>query len=259
MTRPDRARDLGLMHDSDIGSSLYHKVLGLAEPVNVCVTGSNRVAKEYCLRRLVGRMPCLRRDVFDVKAADRQELVMHLRSLLGASCIDGEKRAVLLWLADTVAPCPTLAACIKNLMEAYRNTTVFFICVPTLAFASLFNGFCVHVHLAGVPRRGHDVLRECLREVVETQCDTTFMRRAREFVLHAAGSCLTVPDLCRSLLELWPCAEVAQIAAECDQAWKASNDFCVCAQAVITLARNHCKVATYSLRPGSTPDSSAAP
>jgi hypothetical protein len=226
----------------------------LASEMHLALTADALATREHLIRRTASTSgPMLRHLVLDVRIGDREALVAALQSTLSAACIrEGERRLVVISLAEDLALCQTMIRCIKNLIDAHEAGARFIISCPTPAFARLFQSHCVHVHTrVNLPFDPVNCLseawdgderapfREGLRSLLDIRDDDEFWLAARTYTLQATTSCMPVRVIGAMLIDLAPCPEVVEACAECERAWRKSGDACTAIQAALVFARKN--------------------
>lgn len=227
----------------------------LASGVHLALTADCLATREHIVRRLGRDSVVVRHLAPDVRIGDREALVGALKGPLGAaSILPGERRLVVISMADDLAPCGTMIRCIKNLVDAYEGGARFVLSCPTPALAHVFRSHCLHLHcrvLGGGPpvdpvnRWGgacegdeREAFRDALRSLLVVQDDREFWARARAFALQATTSCMPVREVGAMLVDVAPYPEVAEACAECDRAWRRSGDALTAIQGALVLTKN---------------------
>jgi hypothetical protein len=215
-----------------------------AADTNLALTADALVTREHVIGRLTrAGAPTLRHLVVDTRIGDREALGAALQATLSAaSILQGERRLVVITLADDLAPCPTMIRCIKNLMDAHHGR--FVLSCPSAALAHAFRTHCMHLHCRVVDEDVDDVrapFRDALRALLDVEDELEFWSAARAFALHATTSCMPFHELGAMLVEVAPCPEVVHVCAECDRAWRRSGDACTAFQAALVLTKQAIK------------------
>lgn len=215
-----------------------------ASDINLALTADSLATRAQVIARLTrqGAQPTLRHLVLDTRVGDREALVAALQDTLGAaSIVTGERRLVVLSLAEDMAPCPTMLRCIKNLMDAHGEGARFVLSCPTPALAYAFRTHCMHVHCwRDHPNEVEDArapFREAVRALMNIEDEQQFWTAARAFALRATTSCMPVRVLATLLVDVAPRADVVAVCAECEHAWRKSGDACTAFQAALVLTK----------------------
>ncbi len=212
-----------------------------APDINLALTADSLATREHVIARLTRQgAPTLRHLVLDTRVGDREALVAALQGTLGAaSILPGERRLVVLSLAEDIAPCPTMLRCIKNLMDAHGEGARFALSCPTPALAHAFRTHCMHVHCWRdvVVEDARAPFREAVRALMNMEDEQQFWSAARAFALRATTSCMPVRVLVALLVDVAPRADVVAVCAECEHAWRKSGDACTAIQAALVLTK----------------------